>query len=432
MISEKDLEQEYIKNNIDIIMKNIKENNYDYNGKYHDELKETLEYLISINDDFMISEYCDHVKNIVLDDNKINKILFSSYIAKLASSMDKKTREKVENLTIKKNFAEYIYKFARDVKGINIEKLEEAIIATKDARYICEFARNVKGANIGKLEDAVIAIENADYILYFARHVKGANIEKLEEAIIATKNAEYIFYFALEIKNANIEKLEDAVIATKNAEYIYCFALEIENANIEKLEDAIIATKNVNFIFCFAKNVTLANVEKLEDAIIATKNVFYIYLFGETVIDAKINKLMTAINETDNLELIAAFAYIPKSIRKYPNSKFSYMVFEHLEKMENEVFSSIIKSKNIGRCIFNQSLSEEIKQQFIDYLFNNIDEGNNPIILRIYLNMLKNPNIKEEDVDALDLEYKNYIMQNNKENNQGNVLKLKRFTDKKK
>ena len=44
--------------------------------------------------------------------------------------------------------------------------------------------------------------------------------------------------------------------------------------------------------------------------------------------------------------------------------------------------------------------------------------------------MLKNPNIKEEDVDVLDLEYKNYIMQNNKENNQGNVLKLKRFTDK--
>ena len=29
MISEKDLEQEYIKNNIDIIMKNSKENNYD-------------------------------------------------------------------------------------------------------------------------------------------------------------------------------------------------------------------------------------------------------------------------------------------------------------------------------------------------------------------------------------------------------------------
>ena len=38
MISEKDLEQEYIANNINMIMSNIEENNYDYNGEYHDEL----------------------------------------------------------------------------------------------------------------------------------------------------------------------------------------------------------------------------------------------------------------------------------------------------------------------------------------------------------------------------------------------------------
>ncbi len=240
-----------------------------------------------------------------------------------------------------------------------------------------------------------------------------------------------IYNFAKYVKNANIEKLENAIIRTRNAKYISMFAVCIKGANIEKLENAVILTKDNVGIVWFATNVQGANVEKLENVVIKFLDAKCIYNFARDVKNADIAKLTIAILNTKNLEYINSFMLLSKTNLVYIGSKTCYsLLSEGLEQLTKEKFLNIKNSKNIGRDIFNQGLSEEIRQQFIDYLFNNIDEGNNSIILRIYYEMLKNPNIKEEDVDALDLEYKNYIMQNKEEVKQGNVLKLKRFTDK--
>ena len=461
MISEKDLEQEYIERNLGSIMDRIENNNYDYNGKYHDELKSVLEYLILTDDDGLLRVYCSRVKNIVLDDSCFNKIKKSDCIFVLANNISKESRNKLEDIVISMKDAYYVYwfaftvtganikkledavitlkngnficKFAKSVKGANIERLEDAVIALKDSEYIYEFAKKVKGANIAKLEDAMMYFDFEIYFYYFANEVKGANISKFENKVIESKNAKKIYTFAKNVTGANIEKLEDAIIQTKNAKYISMFAVCIKGANIEKLEDGIILTKDNVGIVWFATNVKGANIEKLENVVINSLDAKCIYNFARNVKNANIAKLTIAILNTKNLEYINSFMLLSKTDQVYIGSKTCYsLLSEGLEQLTKETFLNIKNSKNIGRDIFNQGLSEEIRQQFIDYLFNNIDEDNNSIILRIYSNMLKNTNIKEEDVDALDLEYKNYILQNNKENNQGNVLKLKRFTDKKK
>ncbi len=460
MINEKELEQEYIERNLGSIMDRIENNNYDYNGEYHDELKSILEYLILTNEDALLRDYCSRVKNIVLDDSCFDKIKKSGCIFVLANNTSTESKNKLEDIIISMKDTYDIYWFALTVQGANIKKLEDAVITDKYGNAICEFAKNVKGANIERLENALIALKDSEYIYYFAKNVKGANISKLEDEmlyfdyesyfykfanevkganiskfenkLIESKDAKKIYTFAKNVKGANIEKLENAIIQTKNAKYISMFAVCIKGANIEKLENAVILTKDNVGIVWFATNVQGANVEKLENIVINSLDAKCIYKFAIDVKNANIAKLTIAILNTKNLEYINSFMQLYKTNLVYIGTKTCYSVLsEGLKQLTKETFLNIKNSKNIARDIFNQGLSEEIRQQFIDYLFNNIDEDNNSVILKFYYEMLKSPNIKEEDVDTLDLEYKIFNEQY-KNTSQSNILKLKRFTDKKK
>ena len=79
MLSDNDLKYQYIGRNIKTIIKNIKNNNYDYCGDHHDELKAILNYLLLLvsenskgyNGD-MLEEFTKNVRNIILDDKEID------------------------------------------------------------------------------------------------------------------------------------------------------------------------------------------------------------------------------------------------------------------------------------------------------------------------------------------------------------------------
>ena len=302
-------------------------------------------------------------------------------------------------------------------------KLAQGIVETKNGKAIYNFAKCYNNQdNIAILKDGVIESKDAYYIYLFALldrvGIYEIYIKELEKAIIATKNAFCIYEFARDVKGANIEKLENAVIKIGNPQIIYLFAMSVKGAYVGKLAHAIIALKDAKYIYLFARKIIELSIQSIGTS-------------SQNIID-----LTIAIIDTKNIEYITSFMYLPETKQIYLGTKTCFSLLSEFldtqKKENNPIFSYIIDSGNIGKCVFYLNLSAEIRQEFINYLFNNIEEGNNSIILRIYSNMLKNPNIKEEDVDALDLEYKNYIMQNNKENNQGNVLKLKRFTDKKK
>ena len=378
MLSEEDLKNQYISRNIKEIIQNIQNNNYDYCGEHHDELKIVLNYLLlsvlkhnTYYDYYcMLEMFVAKVGNIVLDDKQMDIVL------KLAPK--------------------YILKFA--IKNWD-SKLENAIIATGDADYIFCFAKFVKGANISKLEDAIIATEDAKYIYLFARDIKGANILRLEDAIIAINNIKYMFYFARDIKGANIEKIEDAIIAYGDFEFIYYFAEEVEGANIEKLEDAIIATGNAEYIYLFASDVKGANKEKLLHALINIQDIDYIDMLTE-LIQNEINKDLESPknSEEDSLSLL---------------------------------FSSITEKTNLGSYLIELNLPFKTRKKFINYLFANMEKGNNYLILRVYLEMLGKRRISSKEAIALDLEYVAALKEQEASTvkSQNPIFKIKRILD---
>ena len=379
MLSEEDLKNQYISRNINKIIQNIQNNNYDYCGEHHDELKIVLNYLLlsilkynTSYDYCMLEMFVAKVGNIVLDDKQMDIVLklAPKYILPFAI---KNWDSKLENAIIATCDAEYIFYFAKLVKGANISKLEDAIIATGDAEYIFYFARDIEDANISKLEDAIIATEDAKYIYLFARDIKGANILRLEDAIIATDNIKYMFYFARNIKGANIEKIEDAIIAYGDFEFIYYFATEVEGADIEKLEDAIIATGNAEYIYLFARDVKGANKEKLLHALINIQDIYYIDMLTELIQNEMNKDLESPKNsEEDSLSLL---------------------------------FSSITEKTNLGSYLIELNLPFKTRKKFINYLFANMEKGNNYLILRVYLEMLGKRRISSKEAVALDLEY---------------------------
>lgn len=438
MLSEADLKYQYINRNIMTIIQNIKNNDYDYCKERHDELKAVLNYLLLLTLEnhnnyayCMLEEFTESVRNIVLDDSQIDMVLNlkPKYILIFATSS---MNSKLEDGIIATSDAYYIYKFARFVKGANIEKLEDAIIATSNIKYIYYFARDIKGANHSKLTDAAISIGNAEYIYYFARYIKGANIEKLGDAIIATGIVKYIYYFARDVKGVNLSKLEDAIIAIGNIEYIYYFARSVKGANIPKLEDVIVATNNIKYIYCFARDVKKANIPRLEDIIIATGDPEYIYYFACDVKRANIEKLTDAIIATNNAEYIYRFALnvkganIEKLLNAILNTQNEHYItlfmcliqnnnFDLYEDLNSpnyseknsltSIFSSITEKTNLGSYLLELNLSIKIRRKFVDYLFANMEKGNNYLILRVYLKMLNKPIITKEEAKALDLEY---------------------------
>ena len=409
MLSDNDLKYQYIGRNIKTIIKNIKNNNYDYCGDHHDELKAILNYLLLLasenskgyNGD-MLEEFTKNVRNIILDDKEIDIVLNLEprYILNFAINT---MNSKLEDAIIATNDAYYIYNFALAVKGANISKLEDAIIATEDAEYIFYFARDVKGADIKKLSAGISATRDAEYIYNFAYLIEGADKEVLTDGIIASGDAEYIYIYALQIKGINIEKLTDGIIATGNAEYIYYFARDVEGANISKLEDAIIATGNAKYIYKFAKDIYGANIEKLEDAVIATDNAEYIYRFARDIKGANIKKLFYAIINTHDI-LNQKYITLFVKLLKHYNFEVNHSVYVN-KSFTNENFSSVAKKTNLGSYIYELKLPVNIKKMFVDYLFDNIDKENNYLILRVYLEMLNKPVITKEEAEALDLEY---------------------------
>ena len=405
MLSEEDLKNQYISRNINEIIQNIQNNDYDYCGDHHDELKAILNYLLlstlkynTYYDYCMLEVFATKVGNIILDDKQMYIVLklTPKYILTFAIN---KWNSKLENAIIATGDAEYIYLFARDVKGANISKLEDAIIATDDAEYIFYFARDIESANIKKLENAILASSDAEYIYLFARDVKGANISKLEDAIIATNNIEYIFYFARDIKGANIEKLENVIIADGDFEFIYYFAKEVEGATISKLEDAIIATGNAKYIYKFARDIKGANKEKLLHALINIQDIDYINMLTE-LIQNEINKDLESPknSEEDNLSLL---------------------------------FSSITEKTNIGSYLIELNLPFKTRKKFIDYLFANMEKGNNYLILRVYLEMLGKRRISSKKAIALDLEYVAALKEQEASTvkSQNPIFKIKRILD---
>ena len=433
MLSEADLKYQYIKRNIMAIIQNIKNNDYDYCKERHDELKAVLNYLLLLTLEnhnnyayCMLEEFTESVRNIVLDDKQIDMVLNlkPKYILIFATSS---MNSKLEDGIIATGDAYYIYKFARFVKGANIKKLGDAIIATGNIKYIYYFARDIKGANHSKLTDAAISIGNAEYIYYFARYIKGVNISKLEDAIIATGDADYIFRFAKLVKGANISKLEDAIIATGDAEYMFYFARNIKGANIEKIEDAIIAYGDFEFIYYFATEVEGADIEKLEDAIIATGNAEYIYLFARDVKGANKEKLLHALINIQDIYYIDMLTELiqnemNKDLESPKNSE---------EDSLSLLFSSITEKTNLGSYLIELNLPFKTRKKFINYLFANMEKGNNYLILRVYLEMLGKRRISSKEAVALDLEYAAALKEQEASTvkSQNPIFKIKRILD---
>ena len=433
MLSEEDLKNQYISRNINKIIQNIQNNNYDYCGEHHDELKIVLNYLLlsilkynTSYDYCMLEMFVAKVGNIVLDDKQMDIVLklAPKYILPFAI---KNWDSKLENAIIATCDAEYIFYFAKLVKGANISKLEDAIITTEDAKYIYLFARDIKGANISKLEDAIIATEDAEHIYLFAKDVKGTNISKLEDAIIATEDAKYIYLFARDIKGANILRLEDAIIATDNIKYMFYFARNIKGANIEKIEDAIIAYGDFEFIYYFATEVEGADIEKLEDAIIATGNAEYIYLFARDVKGANKEKLLHALINIQDIYYIDMLTELiqnemNKDLESPKNSE---------EDSLSLLFSSITEKTNLGSYLIELNLPFKTRKKFINYLFANMEKGNNYLILRVYLEMLGKRRISSKEAVALDLEYAAALKEQEASTvkSQNPIFKIKRILD---
>lgn len=465
MLSEGQLKQRFIRDNLMEIKKVIQ--GKDYNGEMHEALKDIFSYIISINDFSLLLWFLENVKNaparkavdLVINRRKSDEIFRLARTLSIINA-DKYLIKELEDEIIKLGDPDYIYLFAINVKNISVLKFIDAIIKSgrekniygvakylynrgtdteilekladamsgKYIDYVYYFIRDVVDIKVQQLVELILKVGSANYIFETAkllshRHMDEVMLERFVEAIIKAGDPSYMNRFAKEVKGAPVERLAKAVIATRDLDSIYDFARDVESAPIEILADAIIESGLARFIYPFSKIKKKLPITKLEDALIKIGDCRYITLFAKDVEGASVEKLANAIINSGNAEYMYIFAINVKDapINKLYEAILTTNDWDYIEKFAQTFnldsnkdnlleieYKKVISSGSIAATISKNTYN--FRRSFLEYLLNNVDVDFNQIILRVYYEFLmKNLRLNDKEIETLDLEYQTCI-----------------------
>jgi len=129
---------------------------------------------------------------------------------------------------------------------------------------------------------------------------------------------------------------------------------------IDEEEDALIKTNNIKYLYLYLKNNSICNKEKIKKAIFNIIN-------NRIFLDNDVIYVYRFLNEYDNVS-------IPLFINNY----------------------------NINIGMFIKDLTYIERLEYLIYLFDNINENNNKVILDIYKHLLKKKNISRKDIEVFE------------------------------
>ncbi len=273
----------------------------------------------------------------------------------------------------KKSECEYIKK--EDVMDTYI-KVSSIIFGKSDIDHIMKFLkllysrRNVFYTKLldylgyDRLVSEIIKRRDAKSICEFAKmFLNNVTIEKIKELtkiLIEIGNSHYICEFAIICKRYD-SLLFDFIIKKGTAKQIYDYAVsmytDLNGDELNLLLEGILLKKEEEYIYKVAKDIPKINFTKFKEAIYS-------------------------LNLGENNEWLIKFKNLEKKLSMIPQ------------------YQEIINSLNIGQILLNKD--KKFITDFMNYLSNNIDKGNNYFILKRYLCFLEEDNISLEDATLFD------------------------------
>lgn len=222
---------------------------------------------------------------------KIIKLGVSKLIYRMASLLNNKKNDDLENAIIKSNDIVMVYIYAKNIQNIDINIFTRKIIQSGNYELMIKYAKEVlnkRNENINDIQDAIIKTNNTEIITEFATTVNGINALKCFEPIYNSKNIEIICEFVKKLPELDEKILSVMVENKKEASWSCNFIKYFPETDFEIHRQIILDSKDPKWNYEFIKyiqenpryNIELLTLEH-EKIIKESNNEKYTYLFSQ-------------------------------------------------------------------------------------------------------------------------------------------------------
>ena len=369
---------------------------------YNDNIENYIDRIIECKDAqyvyIILKEVSEKAPNIDISKykEKIIKLGVSKLIYRMASLLNNKKNDDLENAIIKSNDIVMLYIYAKNIQNIDINIFTRKIIQSGNYELMIKYAKEVlnkRNENINDIQDAIIKTNNTEIITEFATTVNGINALKCFEPIYNSKNIEIICEFVKKLPELDEKKLSVMVKNKNDASWSCKFIKYFPETDFEIHRQIILDSKDPKWNYEFIKyiqenpryNIQLLTLEH-EKIIKESNNEKYTYLFSQlkytTIVIEQpdktkrhtIEKYQKPINnETTledlekiwnkhNIELIIMFIKkfpearqeISRRIIEINNPKWSYYFMQTTGNIDWEEHKEIVLSNSIWKAKYEK------------------------------------------------------------------------------
>ena len=264
---------------------------------YNDNIENYIDRIIECKDAqyvyIILKEVSEKAPNIDISKykEKIIKLGVSKLIYRMASLLNNKKNDDLENAIIKSNDIVMLYIYAKNIQNIDINIFTRKIIQSGNYELMIKYAKEVlnkRNENINDIQDAIIKTNNTEIITEFATTVNGINALKCFEPIYNSKNIEIICEFVKKIPQLDENILSVMVENKKDASWSCKFIKYFPETDFEIHRQIILDSKDPKWNYEFIKyiqenpryNIELLTLEH-EKIIKESNNEKYTYLFSQ-------------------------------------------------------------------------------------------------------------------------------------------------------
>ena len=369
---------------------------------YNDNIENYIDRIIECKDAqyvyIILKEVSAKAPNIDISKykEKIIKLGVSKLIYRMASLLNNKKNDDLENAIIKTNDIVMLYIYAKNIQNIDINIFTRKIIQSGNYELMIKYAKEVlnkRNKNINDIQDAIIKTNNTEIITEFATTVNGINALKCFEPIYNSKNIEIICEFVKKLPELDENILSVMVENKKDASWSCNFIKYFPETDFEIHRKIILDSKDPKWNYEFIKfiqenpgyNIQLLTLEH-EKIIKESNNEKYTYFFSQlkytTIVIEQpdktkrhtIEKYQKPINnETTledlekiwnkhNIELIIMFIKkfpearqeISRRIIEINNPKWSYYFMQTTGNIDWEEHKEIVLSNSIWKAKYEK------------------------------------------------------------------------------
>lgn len=264
---------------------------------YNDNVEDYIDRIINCKDAqyvyMILKKVSEKAPNIDISKykTKIIELGTSKLIYRMASLLNNKKNDDLENAIIKSNDIVMLYIYAKNIQNIDINIFTRKIIQSGNYELMIKYAKEVlnkRNENINDIQDAIIKTNNTEIITEFATTVNGINALKCFEPIYNSKNIEIICEFVKKLPELDEKILSVMVENKKDASWSCKFIKYFPEIDFEIHRQIILDSKDPKWNYEFIKyiqenpiyNIQLFTLEH-EKIIKDSNSEKYKYLFSQ-------------------------------------------------------------------------------------------------------------------------------------------------------